>query len=112
MNQTPFTRLQEVAQEILRLIGAPADVPLRGVTFLPVDGEPITLPLFAPAPLSDTERAIVNAIRTAGAALQQKELAEAADLGIRTVQRDTPRMVERGILLKHPTLGFYVPGMS
>ncbi len=80
-----------------------------------IDGEPAAMLALPPLPkapvLDDVEREVVDAIDAAGGPLQQKEIATAAGLSVRVIQRTTPRLVERGILLRHPSLGFYLPGM-
>lgn len=107
-----FALLREVVRACLCEVGAPADAKIPGIV---VDLGPLgdwPIRFFAPPALDDLERVIVDAIAQSAKPLQQKEIAKAAHISIRLVQRTTPRLQERGILLRHPSMGFYLPGMQ
>lgn len=114
-----FAKLREAVAECLIQIGAPAELPVRGVTVLigPSNGadgqnQNWSIPFFAPPVLDDLERVIIETISAAGGPLQQKEIAARAKVSIRLIQRVTPRLQDRGLLLRHPSQGFYLPGMA
>ena len=112
---TAFRRLAQAAYDCLQEMGADADdVDLGAVALIPRDGgKPIEIPLFGRgAPLDATDKTILQVVRDAGEALQQKEIANLASLSLRTVQKRTPDLVKSGHLIHHPTLGFYLPGMQ
>lgn len=113
---SPFLRVREDVRECLAVMGAAGDEPIDGIIVvnhsLPPDRW-TRIPFFAPPKLNDdVEREIVEALREAGGPLQQKEIATAAGVSQRMIERKTPDLVTRGVIRKHPTLGFYLPGQK
>lgn len=107
----PFVTLRAAVADCLRHMAGDVELDIRGIDVV-LDGETIPIRFPSGPKLTDAERVVVSAIRTAGEPLQQKEIAARTDLGMRTVGKLTPELVRRGVLLKHPTLGFYLPGMT
>jgi hypothetical protein len=113
MSENPFDRLRQALHDIFRMQGAVDEPDVRALD-VHVNGFPEPIPIrFFPAPkLTPSERVVIDAIRQAGEPLQQGEIAKKTSLALRVVQKLTPEMVRQGKLLKHPSLGFYVPGMD
>lgn len=105
-----FARLRADVMECLALIGAPVNVAVRGVSIDLGDGGTWSIPFFAPPEMDRLERLVIEALQKASGPLQQKELSRAIGVSIRLIQRVTPKLQDRGLLVRHPSLGFYLPG--
>jgi hypothetical protein len=111
--ENPYARVRAAVGELLQLMGASGDVPIKAID-VHIEGVPTPIPIhfFTAPPLKPDERVVIDAIRRAGEPLQQAEIAKATSMALRVIQKLTPVMCREGKLLRHPSLGFYCPGMD
>lgn len=108
---TPFVKLRKVAAACIAMLDPHGTARPVSVIIKLDTGEEWPVPLPKPPRIGAIGRAIISAVKRAGGPLQQKEIAAATHLSIRTVSRNTPILVKRKYLRRHPTQGFYLPGM-
>lgn len=106
---SPFSRLRAALRECLDemlITKAPK------VVVIEFDNDdPVRLPFHARPALGDGEVEIYEAIEAAGHPLSQKEIADAAFMSLKTVERRLKPMLDRRVVRHHPRLGYYIPGM-